>query len=123
LGADTDTLWRVRIVLDIWIVLHGAHPDRAAGGRRIVRSPGHLMFERIAFWSAIRAHPQHPVFADQVDADILAGEQPLAALGDFLEHGGRVGDRATDRGEDIARGPLLLQRLLRLVEQPYVLDR
>ena len=42
---------------------------------------------------------------------------------DLVEHRLRVGDRAADHLQDLAGRRLLLERLLRLVEQPHVLDR
>ena len=50
-------------------------------------------------------------------------EQMLAAVEDLLEHRLRVGHRVADDLQHLGRGGLLLQRFLRLVEQPRVLDR
>ena len=71
----------------------------------------------------VGADVQHAVVAHQREADCLAGEQPLAALQDDVEHRLGVGDRAADRRKNFARRALLVERLLRLVEQPHVLDR
>ena len=51
-----------------------------------------------------------------------AVEQPLAGLHDGLEHRLHVGGRTADHRQDAGRGRLLLERLLRLVEQAHVLD-
>ena len=45
------------------------------------------------------------------------------ALQDYVEHRFGIGDRAADRGEDFARGALLIERLLGFVEQADVLER
>ena len=49
-------------------------------------------------------------------------DQLLAAAHDLLEHRLRIGHRAADDLQHLGRGGLPLQRLLRLVEQPRVLD-
>ena len=53
----------------------------------------------------------------------LAGEQPLAAREDRVEHRRRVRDRAADRRQHLAGRALLVERLLGLLEQPHVLER
>ena len=63
-----------------------------------------------------------PLGVDEVDCDQLAAEQSLAARQDLVEHRRRVGDRARDRGENLAGGALLVERLLGLVEQAHVLE-
>ena len=45
------------------------------------------------------------------------------ALGDRLEHRLHVGRRARNDAQDLADRRLLLERLLRLLEQAHVLDR
>ena len=44
-------------------------------------------------------------------------------FGDRLQHGQHVGRRARDHAQDFRDRRLLLQRFLRLVEQPHVVDR
>src|SRR5262245_61526081 len=56
------------------------------------------------------------------DGDTGAGKQLQAALGDRLEYRGRVGRRVADHAQYRAGGGLILERLLRLVEQTHVLD-
>ena len=63
------------------------------------------------------------VFFQQVDPGHLAREQTFATVENLVEDRRRVGDRAADGGEDFARSLLLLERFLRLVEEPHVLDR
>ena len=48
--------------------------------------------------------------------------QPGCARQDGIEHRAKVGRRAADNAQDLAACGLLLQRFLRLVEQPRVLD-
>ena len=60
---------------------------------------------------------------DKSDADIHAAENVQRALCDRVKNGLRVGWRAGNDLQDLGRGNLLLQRLLRLVEQAHVLDR
>ncbi len=72
--------------------------------------------------TVIGRHANQTVLVDEIDADHRAGEQSLAARQDLVEHRRRVGDRAADRRKHLARGPLLFERLLRLVEQAHVLE-
>ena len=53
----------------------------------------------------------------------MAGKKPLAAFQNDVEDRRRIGDRTADGGQHLARGPLLVERLSRLVEQSRVLDR
>ena len=53
----------------------------------------------------------------------IAAEQALGALGNGLENGRCVGRRGGDDLQDLGGRGLALQRSLRLVEQPHVLDR
>ena len=64
-----------------------------------------------------------PSSLDQEDAELLAGEQLLAAVEDLVEHRRGVGDRAADHLQHLGGRGLLLERLLGLVEQARVLDR
>jgi len=59
---------------------------------------------------------------DQQHVELVAAEQALAAFEDLLEHRLGVGHRTADHAQDVGSGLLLFQRLLRLVEQPRVLD-
>ena len=52
----------------------------------------------------------------------MAAEKPLGAFRDRFEYRLHVRRRAGDHLEDVGRRSLPLQRLLRLVEQPRVLD-
>ena len=70
-----------------------------------------------------RRHAHHLVVADRVDANLVAAEQPLAGVDNFLEHRRRVRHRLADCAQYVRRGLLLLERLLRLVEEARVLDR
>ena len=93
---------------------------RAAGAIDGVRiEPLQLLAAR----TVVGAKAKEAVVADQVDRNILAREQPLAAGEDRFEHGRRVGDRIADRGQDLTRRPLLIECFLRLVEQAHVLER
>ncbi len=64
-----------------------------------------------------------PSSASVKHAELLAGEQPAAAVEDLVEHRRAIGYRAADDLQHLGGGGLLLQRFLRLVEQPHVLDR
>ena len=66
---------------------------------------------------------EQAIIADERNANRFAREQPLAALQNRIEHRLRIGDRAADRGEHLARRPLLVERLLRFVEQANVFQR
>src|SRR5439155_17606390 len=57
------------------------------------------------------------------EADSLSGEQTLATLDDRVEHRPCVGDRTADNAQDLCSRGLAIERLLRLLEQPCVLDR
>jgi hypothetical protein len=48
--------------------------------------------------------------------------EPSRALGDHVEHRLGVGRRPGDHPQDLGRGSLLLERLIRLVEQADILD-
>jgi hypothetical protein len=65
----------------------------------------------------------HFVRPQQIDSDLRAMEQALAALGNLFEDRLRVGHRLADDLQHLGRRSLPLQRLLRLVEQAHVLDR
>ena len=65
----------------------------------------------------------HLVVVDDEDAQLVGGEQLLAAVEDLLEHRRRVRHRAADHAQHLGRGAQLVERLLGLVEQPRVLDR
>jgi hypothetical protein len=64
---------------------------------------------------------QAPVETEDAAVDRLT--QPHGALDDSLEDRLDIGRRAGDDPEDLGGRRLLLERLLRLVEQPDVLDR
>jgi hypothetical protein len=64
---------------------------------------------------------QAPVETEDAAVDRLT--QPHGALDDSLEARLDIGRRAGDDPEDLGGRRLLLERLLRLVEQPDVLDR
>ena len=66
---------------------------------------------------------QHAGVVDEIDAERRRREQPLAAVEDLVEHRLRVGDRAADHLQHLGGRGLLLERLLRLVEEASVLDR
>jgi len=66
---------------------------------------------------------QSVIGVDQKDALLGPREQPLAALENLLENRRRVGHRTADDLQHFGGGGLPLQRLLRLVQQPHVLDR
>jgi len=59
---------------------------------------------------------------DEYDALLRALEQLLAALQNLVEYRRGVGHRSADHLQHLGGSSLLLQRLLRLVEQPRVLD-
>ena len=62
------------------------------------------------------------VIDDARDHRRLAAKQPLGALDNRLEYRLHVGRRTGDHLQDVGGRGLPLQRLLRLVEQPRVLD-
>ena len=66
---------------------------------------------------------QQSIAGGQENADLLALEQPLDAVDNALEHRLGVRHRAADDAQHLRRCGLMLQRFLRLVEQPHVLDR
>ena len=105
--------------------------DSAGRSRRVYANPGGPLIghgrgrrrhECLAIRALVRHDARQAVLTEDVNRDEGACE-PFATLQDLVEHRGRVGDRAADRREHFARGLLLLERLLRLVEQPSVLDR
>ncbi len=62
------------------------------------------------------------VVAGDEDAQLLGGEQVLAAVEDLFEHGRGVGHRTADHLQDFRGGCLPLQGCLGFVEQPHVFD-
>ena len=60
---------------------------------------------------------------DQHEDGILRAAIADGIRGDRVEHGLNVRGRPGDRAKDLRRGGLPLERLLRLLEQPDVLDR
>ena len=103
--------------------MHTARRAIASPCRSPVRRAANELLEFFAPRAVVCADANAPIVADEVDPDHLAREQPLAARQDLVEHRRGIGDRAADRREHFARGALLLERLLRLVEQPHVLER
>src|SRR6185312_12450156 len=73
--------------------------------------------------SVIRAKMHEPVLADEIDDRHPAGEKTLAPGDDRFEYRRRVRDRAADRRQHFAGSALLVERLLGLVEKPYVFER
>ena len=64
----------------------------------------------------------HPVVTDEVDADKVACKQSLAAFEYPLEHRRGIRNRIADRGENLSRRALLIERFFGLVEQADVID-
>jgi hypothetical protein len=63
------------------------------------------------------------VAADERDPDVAPLKQPLAALQNLVEHRLRVCHRARDYLQHLGGGLELVERFLRLVEEPHVRDR
>ena len=63
-----------------------------------------------------------PSSRDQAEVDVAGVQDAPAALEDALEHRRGVGHRLADHRQHLGAGGLPLQRLVRLVEQPRVLD-
>ena len=57
------------------------------------------------------------------DDDVVRSAEARGALSDRVEHRLGVGGRAADDAQNLRCRRLLLERFLRLVEQPHVLDR
>ena len=70
----------------------------------------------------VRSDLDEAFAAQQQQALLGTVEQAAAAAQDLVEHGLRVGHRAADDLQHLGAGRLAFQRLLRLVEQPRVLD-
>jgi hypothetical protein len=56
------------------------------------------------------------VFHRVIDSNLLGLEYLRATLGDCLENRGGICDRAADHSQDRGGSPLVLERLLRLVD-------
>ena len=69
------------------------------------------------------SHGRDRVAVGSQHVGAVADEQLHRRLDDRIEHRGHIGGRLADDAQDVGRGRLLCQRLLRLVEQPRVLDR
>ena len=111
MSGSTSSTWmyrRSRIVRPpIDVLRNGSDVDP---GPRRVRGP------------VARHGAQLPV-DDQPDAAAVRAAQDAGALRHRVEHRLHVGRRLADHAQDLGGRRLPLQRLLRLVEQPRVLDR
>ena len=121
LGAFANGRRDTRLGREIGNVVGAALANDPAG--HAFADGRHVMADFLGPRAAPSRNAHHIVVADRVDADLLAAEQPLAGVDNGLEHRRRVGDRFADRAQYVGGGLLLLQRLLRLVEEPRVLDR
>src|SRR5262245_9693282 len=63
------------------------------------------------------------VAIDEVDLDVIGAAKPGRSLGNRIKDGLQIGRRTGYDTQDLARGSLPFQRLLRLVEQAHVFDR
>src|SRR5262249_19766634 len=88
--------WRVRRQ---WV------PRQSRGNRPVVR------------------HQGHSVTLDKANGCVVGPTHPSRALSNGVEHRLDVGRRAGNNAKNLTRRSLLLQGLLKLVEQPHVLDR
>ena len=95
----------------------GADPRLDLGGPGLAETPAGRVRH------AEHRHVHLAVLVDDAQREGLRREQAVAALDDLLEHRRGVGHRVADDVQHLGGRRLLLQRLLRLVEQAHVLDR
>ena len=114
----------VGVPIDIGVVHH-----RASAGSRdpvaLVLSPAADRCDSMTLLlrPVIGGHVNAPVVATMLtDAD-RAGEQALAALQDLLEHGPASAIELEIAAQHLGGRALLVERFLRLAQQPHVLDR
>ena len=113
----------VRVTVDVRVVHDGTAEDRRAGrARRVQRKRKDRLDAALAGpWCAPRwMSPSSPT---RLICTSLPSNRRSQLARIRSNTGRRVGDRARDRGQDLARRALLVERLLRLVEQAHVLDR
>ena len=115
---------RVRIPLDIADVddrtlHHCPGGDVVATGYHRIQAPDSLM---PLFREVVVSDEMEPLAVEPEHRAHERVAQPDGALHDRIEHRLHVRRRARDHAQDLACGGLPLQRLLRLVEQPDVLD-
>src|SRR5262245_25976230 len=78
--------------------------------------------ERDGEWPMCGYQAEH-IAVDSKDERIIRAAHSCRILRDGVQYRLDVGRRAADDAQNLARGRLLLERLLRLVEQPDILDR
>ncbi|HEY4956276.1 MAG TPA: hypothetical protein VII31_00555, partial [Caldimonas sp.] len=96
------------------------HVDRTVGERPRIRRSKQVVALRIG---RRERHEVQRVVDETKDGGRKAAEEAIRARRDGVEHRLHVRRRAGDDLEDVGGGGLALQRLLRLVEQPDVLER
>ncbi len=101
------------------LVHHHAGRKVRAGvhGNRLVRQ-----VRNQAVLSGARGQPQ-PLAVQVQDEGLVAADQRHGRGDDGVEHRLHVGGRAADHAQHVGGGGLAAQRLVRLLEQPRVLDR
>jgi hypothetical protein len=109
--------------LHVCRALHLLLENGNAGARTPVHRKRENLLELLASGAVVASQAYQPVISNQIDADQGARKKPLAALRYLVEDGSRVRDRTADHAEHFGRGLLLIERFLRLVEEPHVLDR
>ena len=109
--------------LDVGVVHDAALQDRRPGARLLAQRNREVPHQAPPVGTVVGAQVYRAVIADEADAHVPAREEPLAALQDLLEHRLRVRHRARDHLEHLGGSLLMVERLLRLVEEAHVLDR
>src|SRR5262245_21796228 len=71
---------------------------------------------------AISSSDPISVLFDTYDGDIGRSTNTSSIFSNCIQHRLNIRRRASDDAQDLARCSLLLQRLLELIEQPYVLN-
>ena len=91
-------------------------------GHGLLDRLGERACNRLERRSAPCAHMHLAIVGGEEDAELLGGEQVLAAVEDLVEYRRRIGHRAADHLQHLGGGGLLLQRFLGLADQSHVLD-
>src|SRR5262245_48892428 len=100
--------------------LQNCAPERALRGRASRRA---VVYEVLAVRQAPAPRADlHQLSVVPVDRDRPGSEQAYRAVSDGVEDRLDVSVRLTDHTQDLARCGLLLQSLLRLIEEAHILD-
>src|SRR5262249_52422877 len=122
-GTAPRVIGNVAASLDVGVVYDSAAHDGGPGAGLRCQWHRKVALQFLTAAAVVCREMNRTVIAHNVDPDIQAGEQPLAAPKNDLEHRLGVRYRAADYTQHLGSRLLLVEGLLDLIEQPHILDR